>query len=72
MYAFISLPSFSDICSFIGKITAIQETFTTAWLKQKLSDYWGERPTLIHSIDKILQTLKYFGVIKIKRLVNMK
>lgn len=60
----LAYPVFSDVCSLIGKLTDIQETFTTAWLKQKLFDIWGERSTLMHSIDKILQTLKYLGVIE--------
>jgi hypothetical protein len=60
----LAYPVFSDVCSLIGKLTDIQETFTTAWLKQKLFDIWGERSTLLHSIDKILQTLKYIGAIE--------
>jgi hypothetical protein len=64
----LAYPVFSDVCSLVGKLTAIQETFTTTWLKQKLSDLWGERPTLMHSVDKILQTLKYIGAIKNKKI----
>lgn len=60
----LTYPVFSDVCALIGKLTDIQETFTTAWLKQKLFDLWGERTTLFHSIDKILQTLKYIGAIE--------
>lgn len=60
----LTYPVFSDVCSLIGKLTDIQETFTTAWLKQKLFDIWGERVTVLHSIDKILQTLKYIGAIE--------
>lgn len=60
----LAYPVFSDMCSLIGKLTDIQETFTTAWLKQKLFDLWGERTTLLYSIDKMLQTLKYLGVVE--------
>lgn len=60
----LAYPVFSDVCSLIGKLTDIQETFTTAWLKQKLLDLWGERTTLLYSIDKMLQTLKYLGAIE--------
>lgn len=60
----LTYPVFSDVCALIGKLTNVQETFTTAWLKQKLFDLWGERTTLLHSIDKILQTLKYLGAIR--------
>lgn len=63
----LAYPVFSDVCALIGKLTDIQETFTTAWLKQKLFDLWGERTTLLHSTDKILQTLKYIGAIENKK-----
>ena len=60
----ITYPVFADMCSLIGKLTNIQDTFTTAWLKDKLYELWGERTTLLHSSDKILQTLKYIGAIE--------
>lgn len=60
----LTYPVFSDVCALIGKLTDIQDTFTTSWLKQKLFDIWGERVTVLHSIDKILQTLKSIGAIE--------
>jgi hypothetical protein len=60
----VTYPVFSDICSLIGKITNIQDTFATAWLKDKLFEEWGERATLQYSVEKILQTLKLLGVIE--------
>ena len=57
-------PVFADVCSLLGKLTNIQDTFTTSWLKEKLFEVWGERSTLLHSSDKILQTLKYIGAIE--------
>jgi len=60
----LTYPVFSDMSSLIGKLTDIQGSFTTSWLKQKLFDHWGERTTLLHSVDKILQTLKYIGSIE--------
>lgn len=68
----LSYPVFSDVCALIGKLTDIQETFTTKWLKQKLFDVWGERTTLFHSTDKILQTLKFVGVIENEKVGNYK
>lgn len=64
----LAYPVFYDVCSLIGKLTDIQETFTTVWLKQKLFDLWGERTTLLHSVDKMLQTLKYLGVIENEKI----
>ena len=60
----LAYPVFSDVCSLIGKLTDIQETFSLSWLKQTLFGFWGERTTLLYSVDKMLQTLKYFGVIE--------
>ncbi|MDJ0306798.1 hypothetical protein [Dehalobacter sp.] len=60
----LAYPVFSDVCALIGKISNIQDTFTTAWLKDKLFEVWGDRTTLLHSSDKILQTLKLIGAIE--------
>ena len=59
----LAYPVFSEVCTLIGKISMIQDTFTTAWLKEKMFELWGERTTLYYSSDKILQTLKYLGAI---------
>ena len=42
-------PVFADVCSLLGKLTNIQDTFTTSWLKEKLFEVWGERSTLLES-----------------------
>lgn len=60
----VTYPVFCDTCSLIGKLSNIQDTFTTSWLKDRLSEVWGERPTLLYSVDKILQTLKFTGAIE--------
>lgn len=60
----LAYPVFGDVASRIGKLSMIQETFTTAWLKEKLAEEWGGRTTLIHSCDKLLQTLKAIGAIE--------
>ena len=59
----MAYPIFSDVCGLIGKISKVQDTFTTAWLTEKLLEIWGERSTLIHSTAKILQTLKNLNAI---------
>jgi hypothetical protein len=64
----ISYPVFSDVACRIGKIGVVQDTFTTAWLREKLTETWGDRTTLIHTSDKILQTLKSLGVITNKKI----
>lgn len=60
----LAYPVFADVTGLIGKINNVQDTFTTSWLREKLHEEWGERTTLRHSCDKILQTLKYLGAIE--------
>ena len=59
-----SYPIFADVSSLIGKITNIQDTFTTAWIREKIFEQWGESATLLHSVPKILQTLKQMDIIE--------
>ena len=47
----------------MGRIADFHEVITLSQLKQKLYDEWGERSTLYHSTDKIIATIKEFGVI---------
>lgn len=56
-------PVFADMCKLIGKFSEFQDLITLAQLKQKLYDEWGERTTLHHSIDKLIASLKDFGVL---------
>ncbi|MCL4463378.1 MAG: hypothetical protein M1551_06025 [Firmicutes bacterium] len=56
-------PVIADICGLIGKLSTIQDEFTTAWLKEKMYEAWGERETIADSLKYILQSLRDFGVI---------
>lgn len=60
----VAYPVFADVCSLIGKLSNIQDTFSTAWLKEKLFEIWGERGTLVYSTGRTLQTLRNLGVIE--------
>jgi hypothetical protein len=60
----VTYPVFADVCSLIGKLSNIQDTFSTAWLKEKLFEIWGERGTLVYSTGRTLQTLRNIGVIE--------
>ena len=64
----VAYPIFSDVCALIGKLASIQDTFAASWLKEKLFEMWGERTTLFHSCDKILQTLKLIGAIENEKI----
>ncbi|MBR6050056.1 MAG: hypothetical protein IKP68_02495 [Clostridia bacterium] len=57
-------PVFVDVTGMIGKISDMQDSFTLAWLKDKMFEEWGERTTLFHSLDKIMQTLRQIGAIE--------
>ncbi len=60
----LAYPIFSDINGLIGKLSTIQDTFTTGWLREKIYEEWGERATLLHSSAKLLQILVYLEVIE--------
>lgn len=60
-------PVFGDMCKLIGKISEFQDEIVLSQIKQKLFDEWGERTTLYHSIDKLIATLKSFGVLSCKK-----
>lgn len=56
-------PVFVDVTGTIGKLTSMQDSFSLAWLKEKIYEQWGERTTLIHSLDKIMQTIRQLGAV---------
>lgn len=61
----LSYPVFADIVTAIGKMADKQFDITTAQLKTRMFDVWGERSTLYHSIDKNIKTLKDIGALGI-------
>ncbi len=56
-------PVFSDVAGMIGKILNMQDTFTLAWLKRKMAEGWGERATLLRSVEKVTQTMRQLQII---------
>ena len=56
-------PVFVDVTGMIGKLSSMQDSFTLAWLKDKIFEEWGERTTLIHTLPKIMQTLRQIGAV---------
>ena len=56
-------PLFADASGFIGKVTTVQNTFTTSWLKEKICEAHGERPTLIRAVSGVLETMRHHGCI---------
>ncbi len=59
----LAYPVFCDIVIAIGKMADKQFDITTAQVKTRMFDVWGERSTLYHSIDKNIKTLKDIGAL---------
>lgn len=59
----LAYPLFWDAASLMGKITNLQDTFASAWLKTKLSEIWGERDTMLESVPRITQSMKQMGIL---------
>lgn len=59
----LTYPVFGDIVTTIGKMADKQFDITTAQVKTRIFDVWGERSTLYHSIDKNIKTLKDIGAL---------
>lgn len=60
----VAFPMFSDLVRLVGKMSEYQDEFTSAQLKQKILDEWGERSTVVKGSEKILASLNAIGVIK--------
>jgi len=56
-------PLFADVCGLIGKVAAVQKTFTTSWLIEKVCETHGERPTLIRAVAGVMETMRRLGSI---------
>ena len=56
-------PVFSDVAGIIGKMLTMQESFSLAWLKGKMAEEWGERSTLLRSVEKVMQTMRQLKVV---------
>ena len=54
---------FADASGFIDKVTTVQNTFTTSWLKEKICEAYGERPTLIRAVAGVTETMRHLGCI---------
>ena len=53
----------SDVAVLLSNLADYQDVITLAQIKSKMYDEWGERATVYHSLDKIIQTLKDIDII---------
>lgn len=60
-------PVFLDITNIIGKLAEFEDEFTTAQIRQKLYDEYGERAAILHSSAKLLQTIRDMGALDVVR-----
>ena len=60
----IYYPVFSDVAGMIGKILNMQDSFSLIWLKSKMAEQWGERTTLLRSVEKIMQTIRQLQFVR--------
>ena len=57
-------PAFADIARLMGKMFEFQDVITTAQIKQKMFDEWGETGTLGTVVSKIIGTMREIGGIR--------
>lgn len=55
---------FKDIASVIGKLEYMQIEIASRFIREKMTDMWGERPTLIHAIPKNIRTMRDINVLE--------
>lgn len=56
-------PVFADVAGAIGKLTNMQDEFSSSWLRNKILEQWGERETVLRSVSMVLQTMRQLGAI---------
>lgn len=60
----ITYKVFEDIAFVIGKLEYMQVKITSRFIREKMTDMWGERATLIHAIPKNIRTMRDIGVLE--------
>lgn len=54
----LKFPIFHDVCDVAGKLLEYKECITIAQIKQRVFEKWGARNTMLHTLPKVVQTLK--------------
>lgn len=56
-------PIFFDLCRIIGHMVTFKDTVTLAQIKEQVYIKWGERSTLVSSLQKNVKTLRKLGAL---------
>ncbi len=68
----LAYPVLSDVSVLFSNLSEYQEEITLSQIKNKMFDEWGERTTLYHSLDKMIQTLKDLGILNSEKVGRYK
>lgn len=60
----ITYKVFENIASVVGKLEYMQVEIASRFIREKMTDMWGERPTLIHAIPKNIRTMRDINVLE--------
>lgn len=60
----LKFPIFHDVCDRAGKLLDYKESITIAQIQQQVFEKWGARNTMLHTLPKIVQTLKDIQALK--------
>jgi hypothetical protein len=60
----IAFPIFNDTVSLIGKALYLNDRFKLKNIRNKICEKWGERQTIKYSFNRIIMSLKEWGLIE--------
>lgn len=60
----LAYPIFFDISTVIGNLFGLKDEFSTAMVRRRIFEKWGERVTLEHAIGKIIRAIRDWGIIE--------
>lgn len=60
----IAFPIFNDTVSLIGKALYLNDRFKLKNIRNKICENWGERQTIKYSFNRIIMSLKEWGLIE--------
>jgi hypothetical protein len=60
----LAYPFFKDIVEIIGSLSTLQTNITREQVSKRLDDRWGARTTSRRALNRVLQSLVWWGVLK--------